>query len=302
MTIVTRRPLRSLLATSAAALACGAGAVALGGCGGAGSVVDPVAQAATTSNQALGYRLTMAMQIASPALPSPITASGQGAFSTPGHTGSFTLDMNLASIPQAAQALGSSTFRLQEVISGTTIYLKLPASLTSKIPSFKKAWLKLDLARAAGAGIPGLSSLTSNPASTDPSQLLRYLRATSGQVTKVGTASVDGFSTTHYRGQINLDRVPDTLPPASRPAARQALSALERIAHIHLLPVNVWIDDHHLVRRLQMNFNQSVAGAGSLTVAIRVDIPQYGSQPAPTLPPPSQVQDITGLASGSSSP
>jgi hypothetical protein len=71
------------------------------------------------------------------------------------------------------------------------------------------------------------------------------------------------------------------------------MSALEQLAHIHTLPVNVWIDGHHLVRRMQLSFNETVAGQ-SLSTAMRIDIPEYGPQPAPQLPPASQVADLTG--------
>ena len=90
---------------------------------------------------------------------------------------------------------------------------------TSKIPTFSKPWLKVNLAQAASAaGIPGLSSLASNPASTDPSQLLQYLRAVSGTVTKVGSESVNVVQTTRYHAQIDLDRVPDALHALKMPS------------------------------------------------------------------------------------
>jgi hypothetical protein len=73
-------------------------------------------------------------------------------------------------------------------------------------------------------GIPGLSSLLSNPTSSDPSQFLRYLRATSGGVTKVGTQTVDGFQTTEYRAKIALNRAPNAFPAASRAQVRQTIA------------------------------------------------------------------------------
>jgi hypothetical protein len=136
-----------------------------------------------------------------------------------------------------------------------------------------------------------------NPASSDPTQLLRYLQAASGNVTKVGSESVDGFQTTHYRAQIKLDRVPNAFPQASRPQVRQTISALERVAHVSVLPVDVWIDGRHLVRRERISFKETVSGQ-SLGVTITVDIPEYGPQPPPTLPPASQVTDLTRLAAG----
>jgi hypothetical protein len=289
-------------AVTALAAACAILAGVLSGCGSAGSTVDPVAKAAVVSTSTQGYKLGVSMRVTSSSLPAPITATGSGSFNTPARSGSFALTLNLSSIPQLGQLLGGSgTFRIEEVVSGTTVYVKLPASITSKSAVFAgKPWIKLDLAKAGtAAGIPGLSSLLSNPASTDPSQFLRYLRATGGSVTTVGSETVNGVQTTHYRATIDLGRVPDAYPPASRTAARQAIAALERTTGLHQIPVDAWIDSQHLVRRMRFSIPETVSGSGSLTAAVTIEIPEYGPQPAPAVPPASQVTDLSSLAGSS---
>jgi hypothetical protein len=157
--------------------------------------------------------------------------------------------------------------------------------------------VKIDLARAAGtAGIPGLGSLLSNPASSNPSQFLQYLRAASGSVTKVGAAPVNGVPTTHYRATINLDRVANALPAGSRAQARQAIAQLEHLTNLHALPVNVWVDGQHLVRRMRFSYDETIGTGQPLRSAITVEIPEYGPQPVPALPAASQVLDATNLA------
>jgi hypothetical protein len=297
--------LRRALTVGALAAACIAGAVAVGGCGATNAaerVIDPVAKAATISNQAPGMRMALSMQVSAAALPASITASGAGTFDTAGRTGSFNLAMDFGNIPQVAQALGTSTLQLEEITDGLTVYVKVPPALAGSMGLNGKQWAKINLASAAqAAGIPGISSLTGNLASSDPSQFLRYLRATSGGVTMVGSESVDGFPTTHYKAQIQLDRVPDVFPAASRTQARRTISSLEQLTHIHALPVDVWVDGQHLVRRMAFTINETVSGQ-SLSLAMRIDIPEYGPQPAPQLPPASQVTDLTGriAATGSS--
>lgn len=286
---------------SAAAIA--AVAVAVSGCGSStvASVVDPVAQAATISNQASGMRMNLVMHLTASALPAPITGTGSGAFSLADHTGSFSLTLDLASIPQVSALLGTSTFRIDEILDGATVYLKLPPALARNPALHGKPWAKIDLATAANAaGFPGVSSLLNNPFSTDPSQFLRYLRATSGSVIKVGTATVDGFQTTHYRARIQLARVPNAFPPAQRAQVRRTITALEQTAHISSIPMDVWIDGQHLVRREALTISESVSGQ-TVGVGLTVDIPQYGPQPAPQLPAASQVADLTGAVGSSSS-
>jgi hypothetical protein len=285
----TSRRLGAALAT--AALIAGP-AVALSGCG-AANVVDPVAQAATSSNAAPGYRLRLTAQISSPALPTPLAMTGTGAFDARDHIGSAAVTMNLGNSPQVVKALGTSTLHIQELIDKQIIYVKLPPALAAKVPG-AKPWLKINLAAALAArGMPGLGSLQNGPMSSDPSQMLQYLRATSGHLTKVGSDTVDGFATTHYKATIQLDRVAKLAPAAQRAAVRQSIAALEKQTNVHQLPVDVWIDGGHLVRRIRLSYAMNVATGQTMNMLMTVDIPQYGPQPLPTFPPASQTTDLS---------
>jgi len=288
-----RRPAKGLIL----ALVCAGSALLATGCG-ASNTIDPVATAATASASAPGYKMTLSMNITSPGLPTAFNATGAGSFDVRDHAGSFALALDLGNQPQVVKALGSSTLQIQEIIDGQTIYVKLPTALAQKLPG-AKPWLKVNLQQVGtAAGVPGLSSLSGNPASSDPSQLLQYLRAVSGTITKVGSEQVGGVQTTHYRATINLDRVPNVLPASSRAAGRQAITALETASHTHQLPVDVWIDSQHLVRRLQMSFT-STSGGQTVKALTTINIPEYGPQPAPTIPPASQVTDAGSLLGAS---
>lgn len=281
----------------AVVLAVAAAAVATSGCGSSSvsNAIDPVAQAATVSNSAPGFRLNLTMQITSAALPQAITGQGAGAFSPAARRGQLSFTMQL---PKGiGAAFGSSGFGFQEVVDGQTVYLKLPATLASRLPA-SKPWLKVDLAQVSkAAGLSGIGSLLNNPASGNPAALLQYLRATSGGVTKVGTAQIQGLSTTQYRSSIELDRYPNLLAPAKRAAARQAIQQLEAMTKLKSIPMNVWIDRQHLVRQLSMAFSEQLPTGAALQVAMTMQLSHYGPQPAPTLPPADQVGDL-GAAFG----
>jgi hypothetical protein len=261
--------------------------------GSAKTVIDPVAQAATVSSSAAGYQLHMSMQISSGAASAPITATGAGTFDLRDHTGSITMALNLGNDPQITQTLGSSTLKMQEIVNGTTIYIKLPAAVASVLPTSGKQWIAIDLSKLAG--IPGLSSLTSNPASSNPADMLEYLRAASNSIAAVGHEEVDGFETTHYRAELSLDRAMNDVPAADRAAAQQALSKIEQLTQVHEIPVDVWIDADHLVRRFEMNFGASPAGAPTVNERMTIDISHYGPEPRPALPPAGDVASLNGL-------
>jgi hypothetical protein len=282
----------------AAVLAVVAAALTASGCGSSSvsNAIDPVAQAATVSNSAPGFRLNMAMQITSPVLPQAITGHGAGAFSPAARLGQLSFTMQLPKGTGAA--FGSSGFAFQEVVEGQTVYLKLPAALTAKLPGHKP-WLKVDLAQVGkAAGLTGLGSLLNNPTSGNPAQLLQYLRATSGGVTKVGTAQIQGLGTTQYRASIELDKYPNLVAPARRAAARQAVQQLEAMTKLRSIPMDVWIDRQHLVRQLSMAFAEQLPTGGALQVSLTMQLSHYGPQPAPTLPPADQVGDFSALLPG----
>lgn len=286
-----RRARRWAAAVTTAAGVCGL-AVAAGGCGAAGTI-DPVAKAASVSATTPGYQMRFLLQFGSPQLPITLTATGKGSIDSRNRTGSVTFVMNAGNDPRLKQAFGGSALRFQELVNGTTVYLKLPGSIAAKLPAHRP-WLKLDLAKASG--IPGLSSLANNPVASDPSQFLNYLRATSGNVSKQGSQVVNGIQTTHYHATINLDRVPDTLPQASRATAKQAVSSIEQLTGVRQLPVDAWIDGKNLIRRMRFTISESPAPSVKLNIGVTMDVVKYGPQPMPSFPSADQVSDASSLA------
>lgn len=280
-------------AVVAAAAAAASMAVAASGCG-AASTLDPVAKAASISTTTPGFQMRFEVRFGSPQLPTALTATGTGSIDARDRTGSVVFVMNAGNDPDLKKALGGSTLRLEELVDGTTVYVKLPPAIASKLPG-GRPWMKVDLAKASG--IPGFSSLANNPVSSDPSQFLSYLRATSGDVTKQGSEVVNGVQSTHYHATINLDRVPDALPSASRSGAKQAVSSIEQLTGLKQLPVDAWIDSNNLIRRMRLSFAESLAPSVKLNIGMTMDFIKYGPQPKPTFPSADQVSDASSLSS-----
>jgi hypothetical protein len=279
-------------AVVAAAAALGGAALAAGGCG-AANAIDPVAKAASVSTTTPGFQMRFELRFGSPQLPTALTATGTGTINARERTGSVVFAMNAGNDPQLKKALGGSTLRLEELVNGTTVYVKLPPAIASKLPA-GRPWMKVDLAKASG--IPGFSSLANNPVSSDPSQFLSYLRATSGTVSKQGSGVVNGIHTTHYHATISLDKVPDALPSASRKGAKQAVSSIEQLTGLRQLPVDAWIDANNLIRRMRLTFGEALAPSVKLNIAMTMDFLKYGPQRKPTFPSADQVTDASSLS------
>jgi hypothetical protein len=265
------------------------------GSGGA-SLGSPIAQAATLSSSTPGYRMQMAVRVASSALSSPVTATGSGVVDLRDQASSMSMTMDLGSDPQVVGALGGSTLRMDMVTHGSAVYVKLPAALSASLPTSGKRWIEVDLSKLSS--VPGLSSLAGNPTTSDPRQILQSLRSVSNTVVDEGQQRVGRTTTTHYHAQLSFSHLADALPSAERGAASKALSALQQALPTDGLPVDVWIDAHHLVRRVVMSLDVNLPTGPSLQETVTVDLDHYGPQHPPAAPASSDVfklNDLPGL-------
>jgi hypothetical protein len=269
------------LITVAVALASVAMAIALSGCGATKAIseaVDPVARAATTTSHTAGYR----MSVSTVATTAGTTVRGTmtGVIDTARHTGAFTTHETVA----------GHAVSIVERLSGTTIYMKLPNQSSLDSLTGGKPWLKLDFSRALGAfGLGGLTTQSSNPA-----QFIDYLRTVGAKHTRVGTETIDGVSTTHYRVVINLDNYPKLFPADRRSAAARGVSTLEDAIGSHTMPMDAWIDSQNLLRRMSLSFGECVQSQ-RLKLAMTMNLSDYGRQAVPAAPSASDAYDLTPL-------
>jgi hypothetical protein len=262
------------------------------GSGGTG-LGSPIAQAATLSSSAPGFRMHMSMDITSSALGAPLTATGTGVIDLRDHSSTMSLAMNLGDDSQVTQQLGSSTLRVDTILNGATAYVKMPAALISALGTSGRPWIKVDLAQLSS--IPGLSSLADGPNTSDPSQTLQMLQSVSGSVVNLGQGRVDGAETTRYQANLSLARLADSLPSTERSLGRQVLSTLQRAAPGGEFPVDVWIDAHHFVRRVVTSLELSLPTGENLQEVVTVDVGDYGPQTPPATPPADKVFDASSL-------
>jgi hypothetical protein len=123
----------------------------------------------------------------------------------------------------------------------------------------------------------------------DPSQMLEYLRATS-EVEPLGKDTVRGVDTTHYEARIQLDRVAERVSPDAARALRQMTQG----AGIKEIPLEVWIDDESLVRRLEMDWHPKGA-----SFTFDMEMFDFGDVQI-DVPSASESVDLTKLLGGGS--
>jgi hypothetical protein len=273
---VTRRFLPALLVLPVVA-------VLAAGCGSGGGALslDPVASAATKTQQTGTYAFdyTASMQI----LGQDFSFSGNGESDTA--NGRMQMTMDFSGLPAQLTQKGSTA---QFVLADKVMYLKMPF-LTGMLPGGKQ-WLKVDLAAAAKqAGNGALGSF----GQIDPQQWLQQLLASSN-TQKLGTDTVQGEQMTHYRTTVDPSQALSKVPASQRAAIRNALKQIG----MSTIPVDVWVDGKGLLRResLSLSFGQGLQNA---TMKMTYDMHDFGEPVNVEVPPADQVFDALSALKGS---
>jgi hypothetical protein len=208
-------------------------AITLSACGGDVTSIDPVAQAANKTENVAGARFMLSARI---------EAEGQTVeFKGPGeiadHGKKMHMRMTLPAAILGMKGLGGKDVTFDAISSGKQFYFRGgPFAQLAR-----KKWVVMrDDDPSFDLG------------QSDPSKMLEYLRAVS-KVDEKGSETVRGVQTTHYVARIQLDKVADKVSPEAARAFEQMSTRLGTDE----LPVEVWVSDDGLVRKLTMNWHPS---------------------------------------------
>jgi hypothetical protein len=274
-----------LMVCVAPACITGAVTLALSGCAGSSavsSVVDPVAQAADVSELAPGFKVSLSEEIFAPGVSEPVTGSGTEIVDQRDQRGVLSLRVSAE----------GHTATTESQYSDFALFMRLPGSHESSI-AHGKPWVEFDLRRAGAALGVNVSSL-SGSTSSNPGQMLSYLKAASGQVTRVGTEQVRGVQATHYRATVEYERYASKVPVAKRAAARASVAAIERLTGSDSQVVDVWVDAQHRVRREELTLHECLPGISRTTqIHLKMEFFDFAVQAIPSPPPSSEVANIT---------
>jgi hypothetical protein len=272
--------------TGVLATACAAAAVAVAGCGssssptptnGSGpSASTAVVRAADVTGNTSGYRFRATMNMTGAA---SIKDTMTGTILRSANKGEINLHQNLLGHAMA----------IDERFSGRTFWISA-TGIPDATRLTKKPWLKYDIDSTLNElGVGGLPS-----GGSDPSQFLTYLKGVGGHARKLGTATVDGVTTTHYAATVNLHDYVRHVASAQRAQASKAVQRLISTIGSDELHVQVWVDDRNLARRMALSFPECVADQ-HLHLSMTIDMYDFGTKADVTLPSDSQSYDITSL-------
>jgi predicted small lipoprotein YifL len=262
-------------------------AVGVAGCGGGGTLsFDPAASAATTAKEK-SAKVAFDTKVAGGGQTLRMTGDGSVDFQNQGARMTF----DVGDLLRGSGLPASANERWTILTQGPVLYMHAP-TLAQQLPGGQE-WLKVNveaLAKSRRIDLGQFRQLTQS----DPAQMLAYLRAAGGKIEKVGEEKVRGVDTTHYKAEVDLDKVAGQAPPSLRQAFRTSIQSLERGLGTHTIPVDVWVDENDLVRRLEEHL--PVAGGGKIDFA--VDFFDFGTPVSVTPPPAAQTLDLGTVLGG----
>jgi hypothetical protein len=240
---------------------------------------SPLADAFAKTAQAESYRSAFVgeVTVAGQVRPLRFTATSE----TDNRTKRLSMRMDLSRLAALAGGIGKpADWRVRAVLDARTLVMYMRFPFLNLVTGAKKPWLRVDLTKTSSVSGLDLSLFSQ----ADPAQQLRLLRATTGEVEEVGREEVRGTDTTHYRTTIDYAKVVALAPAKQRPALRRTVRQLEQTK----VPLDVWVGDDDLVRRMEITI--ALRNQGETTVSL--DIFDYGAGIDVQLPPASQVADL----------
>ena len=237
-------------------------------------------------------------------VPSGFSIKGSGAFDLASKRSDTTID--LSGLIEAAKSSDSIDMlglfgdgKFEIITDNDAVYLHAGFLSALLGGDEKKPWVKLPADKSTQV----TNDLSGGLA--DATALLDLLRDKGATVTDEGEADVQGQTTHHYQATISVADALAAAPESSRGKAHAFIDQLGAEASNVKLPIDVFVDDQGLVRRMQMTFDGDVlkqlasadpkAATDQGTATFTLDLLDLGKSVDIQLPPADQVGDAKDL-------
>jgi hypothetical protein len=206
--------------------------------------------------------------------------TAEGSFDAPGGRTRFSIDVadfieqltgNLGQSGLGARFTDALGDDIEVVGDGDTIYVD--AAIVRTLFGSTTTWVRLPM----GGELGGLGTWIPSQA-RDACDVVSLLDRVGDEVVELGSDQIDGVAVTHYRTTVPTDEAAGAfdLPIPPRSARGDAV-------------VDVWVDDDGVVRRLEVQLDDSAGGVGALVVFELSDV----NEPVVIeLPPDDQVSEL----------
>jgi hypothetical protein len=229
-----------------------AGALAAG-CGGDDVDSDTIAEAARATADRGGMKTefkSITSLTGAPVAGLPISASGTEDPKRRHATYRVDMSSHAGVIPDAGD--DPADFRGRLMRRGPVMYTSMPFMTKglARDNGLEGHWFEIDLRAAPNTTSDPMAALISS-SQQSPGQVFDYaLAATTTE--RVGEEKLDGVDTTHWRGELEFDRLPQVVPKDERLSVEGGAESLAEITDSDSSPVDAWIDEQGLLRRIRV--------------------------------------------------
>ncbi|MCP9212156.1 DUF1396 domain-containing protein [Streptomyces cucumeris] len=158
-----------------------------------------------------------------------------------------------------------------------------------------KRWIKLDVSTLGkgGSGDRSASSL-SGQADKNPADESTFL-SSSDNVKRVGKETIDGVSTTHYRGTVTVDQMRASLKGEDAETRERREKNFEQLDEmgIERVSMDMWIDGEHHTKRFRMRGKGDKGPLDNTVTFLSINKPVTVKAP-----PASETRDLADLSEG----
>jgi hypothetical protein len=244
---------------------------------------DLVMAAAAKATEVSRSRFAFSMSLPGPG--SRVELSGTGAVDNT--VPIMAVDLDIGALGAALPGGATTNF----VYDGRSFYLRFPEAMTGSLGG--KRWVRIDISDLSRVSGVDLQAALEQFRSPDPGANLAMLTGAADDVEVVGTEEVRGERTKHLRLTVDVDEALGKAPSHLRSSLSQLVSSLGT----RELPMDVWIGDDLLPRRLAYEMDLArgpLAGLPNAARALRMrlEIYDYGESVAAAIPPPEETVNL----------
>jgi hypothetical protein len=180
---------------------------------------------------------------------------------------------------------GRKSQGFSEILVGDQLYMKMPALAARS----GKPWIGISLDKLKESSGLDPKAMQDQGSQGDPTVNAKMLTA-SKDVRSVGTETVGGVSTTHYRGTFAMQEALAKLSGEQRAEAQKSLGQ----SGIDKMTFDLWVDGQQLPRKMSM----ATPPGAKLDIKMTMTYTAFNAPLSITAPPKSQVADGSDLMGG----
>ncbi|RMB80312.1 DUF1396 domain-containing protein [Streptomyces shenzhenensis] len=154
-----------------------------------------------------------------------------------------------------------------------------------------KSWIKFDMSALGKEGGLDMDQLGAGEAGKNPAADSTFLTG-SKDVKEVGTETVDGVETTHYKGTVSLDDLRATLKDEDKEVRERREASIEQYEEmgIDAMTMDMWIDGENHTKQFRMR-GDAKKGPLDMTITFL----DYNEPVKVTAPPAKDTADLAEM-------